>query len=156
MRSWARQWPTTPLIRYLGLLNSETLLVTSLEAHKEMLQAKSYSFEKPAWFFKFVKAIAGVGVMLAAGEAHKKQRKFFNGQLSAPPLRTPRLLLTWPSLALQVMFSLANIRAFIPTFRAKAVDLSGLLERAIEADDGIIESNVCPSHFSTRAAHHGG
>lgn len=77
--TWMRQWPTAHLIRYFTAGNSEALLVTSLEAHNEVLQTKCYSFEKPTFFVRLISGFAGVGLVLAAGDTHKKQRKVLNG-----------------------------------------------------------------------------
>jgi len=59
--------------------NSEALLVTSLAAHKEILQAKCYSFAKPAFFRRLIADIVGLGIVFSEGEDHKNQRKAFRG-----------------------------------------------------------------------------
>lgn len=78
--SWVKQWPDAPLIRFFGAANKETLLVTSLAAHKEVLQTNCYEFRKPAFFVRLVGPIVGVGLLFTEGEAHKKTRKSLTGE----------------------------------------------------------------------------
>jgi hypothetical protein len=37
------------------------------------------------------------------------------------------------------MFSLGNLKSYLPVFRSKAEELSSLFDRAIAKDDGIVE-----------------
>ena len=67
--------PNNGLIRYLGLLNQERVLVTSPKALAEVLVTKNYHFEKPYQFRYSIGRILGVGVLLAEGDEHKAQRK---------------------------------------------------------------------------------
>lgn len=114
--SWVKKWPTADFIRYITFGNSEALLVTSLAAHKEILQAKCYSFIKPPFFKRLIADIVGLGLVFSEGDEHKNQRK-----------------------ALRGMFSLGNLKSFLPVFRSKAEELSGLFDRAIAEDGGIVE-----------------
>ncbi|KAJ9144138.1 Cytochrome P450 [Pleurostoma richardsiae] len=114
--AWMRTGPTAPLIRYFTFGNSEALLVTSLAAHREILQTKCYSFTKPKFFVKLIGDIVGLGLVFAAGEEHKKQRKAPSG-----------------------LFSYTNIKSYVPLFRRKAEELAGLFDKAIGNDGGIIE-----------------
>ena len=59
--------------------NSEALLINSLAAHKEILQAKCYSFAKPAFFRRLIADTVGLGIVFSEGEEHMKQRKAFRG-----------------------------------------------------------------------------
>ncbi|KAH8907658.1 cytochrome P450 [Coniochaeta sp. PMI_546] len=114
--SWVKKWPDADFIRYMTFGNSEALLVTSLAAHKEILQAKCYSFVKPPFFKRLIADIVGLGLVFSEGDDHKSQRKAFRG-----------------------MFSLGNLKSFLPVFRSKAEELSSLFDRAIAKDDGIVE-----------------
>lgn len=67
--------PHEGLIRYLGILNSERVLVTSPKALSEVLTTKSYEFIKPSQVVGSISRLLGVGVLLAEGEEHKIQRK---------------------------------------------------------------------------------
>lgn len=73
---WMRTWPDAHFIRHLSFGNSEILLVNSLEAHKEVMQTKAYSFVKPAFFEKLVGEFAGKGVLFSVGDEHRLQRRF--------------------------------------------------------------------------------
>jgi hypothetical protein len=55
--------PCAPLIRYLHVLNSEWILVNSVEACKEVLQTKCYDLAKPKFFNRIVGEIAGIGLV---------------------------------------------------------------------------------------------
>jgi len=63
------------MLRYLGPLNSERLLVISPKAIGEVLTTKSYDFVKPGQVRNILARLLGVGVLLAEGEEHKIQRK---------------------------------------------------------------------------------
>ncbi|ROW11489.1 hypothetical protein VMCG_01146 [Cytospora schulzeri] len=67
--------PNDGLIRYLGLLNQERVLVNSPKALAEVLVTKNYDFIKPGMVRFSMSRILGVGVLLAEGEEHKFQRK---------------------------------------------------------------------------------
>jgi cytochrome P450 len=67
--------PHNGLIRYLGLLNQERLLVASPKALAEVLTVKTYDFPKPPQVQAAVGRILGVGVIVAEGDEHKAQRK---------------------------------------------------------------------------------
>ena len=77
--SWVRKWPREDFIRYMTFGNSEALLINSLAAHKEILQAKCYSFAKPAFFRRLIADTVGLGIVFSEGEEHMKQRKAFRG-----------------------------------------------------------------------------
>ncbi|GAB1316901.1 Cytochrome P450 monooxygenase FUM15 [Madurella fahalii] len=114
--SWMRQWPKAPLIRYFDVGNSDAVLVTSLDAHKEILHAKAYSFQKPPFFVRLIASIVGFGLGFAEGEEHKRQRRALAGLLSS-----------------------SNLKAFIPLLRNKARHLSNLFDGIIENKGGVVE-----------------
>lgn len=68
-------FPNHGLIRYLGLLNSERLLITNPKGLSEVLTTKNYDFVKPQQVAAGIGRLLGYGVLLAEGEEHKKQRK---------------------------------------------------------------------------------
>jgi len=61
--------------------NSETLLVNSLAAHKEVLQTHCYSTVKPGYIERLFCEVAGFGVLTAEGDAHRKLRRMLAGML---------------------------------------------------------------------------
>ncbi|KAI3401919.1 hypothetical protein diail_6478 [Diaporthe ilicicola] len=75
MLEWVNSVPNNGIIRYLGLLNQERLLLTSPKALAEVLVTKNYDFAKPGMVRYSIGRILGVGVLLAEGDEHKFQRK---------------------------------------------------------------------------------
>jgi cytochrome P450 len=71
---WMRQWPEEPLIRYLSVANTETILLNSPAALREMQQTKAYSFCKPGIAARMFSPITGIGLMFSEGDVHKRLR----------------------------------------------------------------------------------
>ncbi|KAI1503986.1 cytochrome P450 3A5 [Biscogniauxia marginata] len=94
---WSVQWPDEPLIKYFGLANNEMLLINTVEAHKQILQAHCYDFIKPEFIHRSVGEIVGTGLLLAEKQEHKRQR---------------RLVLN--------VFSVPNIKKLLPVFQEEA------------------------------------
>jgi cytochrome P450 len=63
------------VIRYLGMFNSERLLITTPKGLSEVLTTKSYEWIKPSHVARGIGRLLGVGVLLAEGDDHKVQRK---------------------------------------------------------------------------------
>lgn len=74
-RTWSEQIPNDGLIRFLDMFNAEILLPVSPKALAEVLVQRPYEFIKPPGLVSGLGKILGVGVFLAEGEEHKKQRK---------------------------------------------------------------------------------
>ena len=74
-RDWSEQIPNDGIIRYLDMFNSEILIPVSPKALAEVLVQRPYEFIKPPGLVTGLGRILGVGVFLAEGEEHKKQRK---------------------------------------------------------------------------------
>ncbi|KAG7122787.1 Serine/threonine-protein kinase RAD53 like [Verticillium longisporum] len=108
---WMRKWPDEPLIRYLSIGNSETIMVNSPAVLKEMQQTKSYSFCKPKIAARMFSPITGHGILFAEGDIHKRQRN----QLSRP-------------------FSLSNVKKLLPVLQGKARELCAALGRDMGPD----------------------
>lgn len=70
-----RTVPNDGIIRYLGALNGERLLITGAKALSEVLVHRNYDFEKPPEVKHFLGRILGVGVLVAEGDQHKVQRR---------------------------------------------------------------------------------
>lgn len=75
MIDWVNNVPNDGIIRYLGMFNSERLLVTSPKALSEVLTTKNYDFIKPDQIARGLGRLLGVGILLAEGDEHKTQRK---------------------------------------------------------------------------------
>jgi len=74
-REWLSSVPNDGVIRYLHAFNSERVLVTTPKALGEVLVTKNYEFIKPPQFKDGLGRILGIGVLLAEGDEHKRQRK---------------------------------------------------------------------------------
>lgn len=75
-----KEWPSAHFIRHLSFGNAEVLLVNSLEAHREVMQTKAYSFVKPKFFEKLLGEFLGRGVLFSVGAEHRLQRRFLAGK----------------------------------------------------------------------------
>lgn len=74
-RTWFEQIPNDGIIRYLDMFNAEILVPVSPKVLAEVLVQRPYEFIKPPGLVTGLGKILGVGVFLAEGEEHKKQRK---------------------------------------------------------------------------------
>jgi len=71
----ANKIPNDGIIRYLGLLNSERIMITSPKGLSEVLTTRNYDFIKPSHVATGLGRLLGIGILLAEGEEHKMQRK---------------------------------------------------------------------------------
>ncbi|KAI1091137.1 cytochrome P450 [Rostrohypoxylon terebratum] len=122
---WMREHPDVPFIRYLTWGNTEVLFPVSLNAHREILQFQCYSLQKPTWFLRVVREVAGHGLILMEGEEHKAHRKMLGGS-----------------------FSLKNIRKLEPIFQEKARDLCRYFNQCIRENDNQTGTIDCTTTFS--------
>ncbi|KAK0656401.1 cytochrome P450 4A12A [Cercophora newfieldiana] len=75
MIEWINSIPNNGLIRYLGILNLERVMVTSPKALAEVLTTKCYDFEKPEQLRWSLGRILGIGILFAEGDEHNIQRR---------------------------------------------------------------------------------
>lgn len=68
-----QKWPDAQMIRYFGIANSESILVTGLDAMKEVLEEKTYAFVKPGFMKRLLGDVMGEGLLFAEGDEHVKQ-----------------------------------------------------------------------------------
>ena len=114
-RTWLEKVPNDGIIRYLDFFNSERLLVVSPRALAELLVHKTYEFIKPPQLTKGLGRILGVGVFLAEGDEHKRQRK-----------------------SLMPAFAFRHIKEMYPIFWAKSRELvEGIIESTARDDDHV-------------------
>ena len=71
MMAWGKTIPNNGLIRYLGIFNSERLLVTNPETMREILVKKPYQFTKPTYVRNYLMRLGGIGLLLSEGDHHK-------------------------------------------------------------------------------------
>lgn len=109
-REWSARWPETPFIRYLSLFNSETLVVNSLTAYREILSTKNSSFVKPEAARRVANVVIGDGLPFAEGHEHRHRRAI----VSKP-------------------FSTSRVKAFVPTLQSKARQLVDVLSSQRDA-----------------------
>ncbi|KAE8444589.1 hypothetical protein EG329_014420 [Mollisiaceae sp. DMI_Dod_QoI] len=107
---WINTIPNDGLIRYLGLLNSERLIVTSPQGLKEVLTTQNYEFIKPSHIAKGLGRLLGIGILLAEGEEHKTQRK-----------------------NLMPAFAFRHVKDLYPTFWSKSREMVTAMTAYIEA-----------------------
>lgn len=74
-QTWLKEVPNGGVIRYLDIFNSERILPVSPAALADVLVTRNYDFEKPAPLRKGISRILGLGLFLAEGDEHKRQRK---------------------------------------------------------------------------------
>ncbi|KAF2124032.1 cytochrome P450 [Dothidotthia symphoricarpi CBS 119687] len=74
-RDWIDNVPNDGVLYYRWLFNKPRILVTNPKALSEVLVQKSYEFVKPARIRVGLGKLLGVGVLLAEGDEHKRQRK---------------------------------------------------------------------------------
>ena len=120
---YMRNVPNRGLIRYRGFLNQERLLPTSPEMLKEVLHTQSYTFIKPSLIREGIGRVFGTtGLLFVEGEEHRHQRK----------LLTPA-------------FSYGQIKALVPTFWERSVQLQGKIGQVVAAtgkeggDEAVVE-----------------
>lgn len=106
MRKWLNTIPNDGLIRYLGFLNRERILVTNPKALAEILNTRNYEFQRPQFLLQGIKGILGVGLLLAEGDDHKFQRK-----------------------GLAPAFAFRHIKELYPVFWAKSREMVETIER---------------------------
>jgi hypothetical protein len=102
--------PNEGIIRYLGMFNSERIIVTSPKALAEVLVTKNYDFVKPSHVARGIGKILGVGVLLAEGEEHKMQRK-----------------------NLMPAFAFRHVKNLYPTFWLKSREVAAALTEVVKA-----------------------
>ncbi|KAK5113197.1 hypothetical protein LTR62_003533 [Meristemomyces frigidus] len=74
MRDWTENVPNDGLIRY-SVWFQDRVLVTNPQTLGEVLVTKNYDFVKPSHFRNGLGRILGIGILLAEGDEHKRQRK---------------------------------------------------------------------------------
>ncbi|KAK2606476.1 hypothetical protein QQS21_003169 [Conoideocrella luteorostrata] len=107
MRNWVHSVPNNGLIRYSTWFEPR-VLITNPKGLAEVLVTKNYDFTKPKQFTQSLGKILGVGVLLAEGDEHKRQRK-----------------------NLMPAFSFRHVKDLYPVFWSKARELAQVVSAAI-------------------------
>ncbi|KAK7207741.1 cytochrome P450 [Myxozyma melibiosi] len=109
--NWAEAAPPgTHLLRILGMLNTERVVLVSLAAVQEVLQTQCYDFEKPPFLSKSLNGVLGNGLLFAEGEVHQRQRK-----------------------KLMPAFSFGRTKKLVPVFLEEATRLVKVFSNSIDA-----------------------
>ncbi|KAJ4317917.1 hypothetical protein N0V94_004680 [Neodidymelliopsis sp. IMI 364377] len=74
-RDWIDNVPNDGVLYYRWLFNESRVLVTNPKALGEVLVQRNYEFVKPERIRKGLGRLLGVGILLAEGDEHKRQRK---------------------------------------------------------------------------------
>jgi cytochrome P450 len=74
-REWIDTVPNDGVIHYRWLFNESRILITNPKALGEVLVQRNYEFVKPEGLRKGLGRLLGVGILLAEGDEHKRQRK---------------------------------------------------------------------------------
>jgi cytochrome P450 len=110
MRRWLREVPNDGIIRYRHAFNRERVLLVSPKALAEVLVMKNYEFLKPVQFRHGLGRLLGIGVLLAEGDEHKKQRRM-----------------------LMPAFSYRHIKSLYPIFWAKGREVTDKMTALVES-----------------------
>lgn len=111
MVDWVNNIPNDGIIRYLGLLNWENLLIVSPKGLSEVLTTKASDFIKPLHFTAGLGRILGIGILLAEGDVHKIQRK-----------------------NLLPAFAYRHIKDLYPVFWDKSIEIVAALTKQVKTD----------------------
>lgn len=108
MKEWMETVPNDGIIEYRTAFNAQRVLVTNPKALAEVLQLKSYDFVKPWQLREGLGRLLGVGILLAEGDEHKRQRKNLN-----------------PA------FAFRHVKDLCPVFWAKSIEMVHGMHKAI-------------------------
>ncbi|KAK1069921.1 hypothetical protein LTR12_008874 [Friedmanniomyces endolithicus] len=110
MRDWVENVPNDGLIKY-SIWFQDRVLLTDPRALGEVLVTKNYEFVKPYHFRNGLGRILGIGILLAEGDEHKRQRK-----------------------NLMPAFAYRHIKELYPVFWSKSREMIGHLLGEIESN----------------------
>lgn len=122
MREWCETIPNDGLIRY-SVWGKQRVMVTNPKLLGEVLVTKNYDFIKPSHFRDGLGRILGIGILLAEGDEHKKQRK-----------------------DLMPAFAYRHIKDLYPVFWDKSREMVDLLKEAIKSNVPSAEQHGAAVH----------
>jgi cytochrome P450 len=110
-REWIDTVQNDGVIHYRWLFNESRILVTNPKALAEVLVQRNYEFVKPEGVRNGLGRLLGVGILLAEGDEHKRQRKL-----------------------LMPAFAFRHVKDLYPIFWSKAKEMTSKISAAIEND----------------------
>ena len=129
MREWVDTVPNDGLIYYRNWANMERVLLTNPKTLAEVLSVKNYEFIKPGHFREGLARILGVGILLAEGDEHKRQRK-----------------------ALMPAFAFRHIKELYPVFWSKSREMVERLREASKSPVPTSEIKNAPGQDPEKSA----
>ncbi|KAF1952980.1 cytochrome P450 [Byssothecium circinans] len=110
-RDWVDSVPNDGLLYYRWLFNEPRIMVTSPKAIGEVLVQRSYEFVKPHHLRNGLARLLGVGILLAEGDEHRRQRR-----------------------ALMPAFSFRHIKDLYPLFWSKSREMTDAIADSLATD----------------------
>ncbi|KAL6709911.1 hypothetical protein ACN47E_000696 [Coniothyrium glycines] len=108
-RDWIDNVPNEGVIYYRWLFNEPRVLITNPKALGEVLVQRNYEFVKPERIRNGLGRLLGVGILLAEGDEHKRQRKL-----------------------LMPAFSFRHVKDLYPIFWNKSQEMTNEISAAIK------------------------
>ncbi|KAJ4298898.1 hypothetical protein N0V90_004141 [Kalmusia sp. IMI 367209] len=110
-RDWIDTVPNDGVLYYRWLFNEPRILITNPKALAEVLVQRSYEFVKPGRVRRGVARLLGVGILLAEGDEHKRQRR-----------------------ALMPAFAFRHIKDLYSVFWNKSTEMTDAISNALKTD----------------------
>ncbi|KAI1301024.1 hypothetical protein EDD11_005860 [Mortierella claussenii] len=101
-REWIEQYGG--LVCYRGLFNTQRVLLADPKAIQHVFGTHSYNYPKPSRVVQLLGQIIGRGVLLAEGDAHRRQRKMLNPAFSHKHIKEMVQIMAVPSALLAKMW----------------------------------------------------
>nr|POF04590.1 cytochrome p450 3a12 [Quercus suber] len=117
-RNWLATVPNDGVVRY-SVWGRERIMTTNPKAMAEVLVTKNYDFVKPWQIRAGLGQILGIGILLAEGDEHKRQRKH-----------------------LMPAFAFRHVKDLYPTFWAKSREMVQCLAKAAQETKPTISEPV--------------
>lgn len=116
-RDWIDSVDNDGVIYYRWLFNEPRVLITTPKALAEVLVQRNYEFIKPRRVREGLGRLLGIGILLAEGDEHKRQRR-----------------------ALMPAFSFRHIKDLYPVFWSKSREMTqALLTHSKATADGVVD-----------------
>ncbi|KAF1998575.1 cytochrome P450 [Amniculicola lignicola CBS 123094] len=118
-REWIDTVPNDGVLYYRWIFNEPRVLITTPKALAEVLVQRNYEFIKPVRLRSGLGRLLGVGILLAEGDEHKRQRR-----------------------ALMPAFSFRHIKDLYPIFWSKSKEMTAAMKDSLKGapeDSKVVE-----------------